>query len=104
MAIAFKHGTSGLIKECPEGFSWTTFFSNAWVPLLRAQWVPFIITMVTFGFAGLYYMFAINKEYAIHLMKEGYKPASDLDIDKIKMIGIPYSAPDAKLAPVEEAA
>ena len=33
-------------------------------------------------------MFTINKLFAIQLMEKGYKPASDLDFDKVKMMGI----------------
>jgi len=94
MAISFKHPTTGLIKECPEGFSWTTFFFNAFVPLFRGQWGPFLITMFTGGLAGYYYMFKINKIYATHLLEKGFAPASDLDFDKIKMAGIHIASPE----------
>ena len=104
MAISFKHSASGLVKECPEGFSWTTFFFGPIVSLIRGLWVPAIVMLATFGFAGLYYMFAINKVYATHLMTQGYKPASDLDVDKVKMMGIAYAAESAPAKPVAEAA
>ncbi len=88
MSINFKHPTSGLIKECPEGFSWTTFFFNGLVPLFRGMWGTFAIIFFTFGFAGYYYMFAINKIYATFLMEKGYTPASQIDIDKLKQMGV----------------
>ena len=91
MAISFKHPTNGHIKECPEGFSWTTFFFNAWVPLLRKQWGVFAITLFTGGLAGLYFMFTINKIFASHLLELGYSPATELDHDRLKSLGIQIS-------------
>ncbi|MCF8060359.1 MAG: hypothetical protein K9K67_13745 [Bacteriovoracaceae bacterium] len=88
MSVNFKHPTSGLIKECPEGFSWTTFFFNGLVPLFRGMWGTFAIIFFTGGLAGLYYMFAINKIYATKLMEQGYTPASSVDSDKLNRMGV----------------
>ena len=88
MSINLKHSTTGLVKECPEGFSWTSFFFNGFVPLFRGMWGAFAITFFTGGLAGLYYMFAINKLYVVHLLEKGYTPVSDVDIDKIKAMGV----------------
>ncbi|MCR9204942.1 MAG: hypothetical protein NXH75_10210 [Halobacteriovoraceae bacterium] len=96
MSVNFKHPTSGLIKECPEGFSWTTFFFNGWVPLFRGMWTAFAITLFSGGLAGLYYMFTINKIYATDLMEKGYSPASDLDVDKLSRMGISISRLESK--------
>jgi hypothetical protein len=97
MAISFKHPTNEHIKECPEGFSWTTFFFNAWVPLLRKQWGVFAITLFTGGLAGLYFMFTINKIFASHLLELGYSPLSELDQEKLKAIGLHIAKSDTKI-------
>ena len=34
--IVLKHST-GLIKECPTGYSWTTFFFGFFVPAFRGD-------------------------------------------------------------------
>ena len=96
MAINLQHSQTGLVKECPEGFSWTTFFFSGFVPLIRGMWVPFAITLFTSGLASIYYMFTINKLYAVSLLEKGYKPATDIDVDKLKMIGVVIGGENAK--------
>lgn len=88
MAINFKHTTTGLLKECPEGFSWTYFFFGPLVALARGMWVPMAVSMFSFGFANLYYMFVINKQYASHLLEKGFSPAGDLDKNKLISLGL----------------
>lgn len=88
MAINFKHSQTGLIKECPEGFSWTYFFFGPIVGLLRGMWAPFFVSFFTLGLANLYYMFRINKDYASALLEKGFKPAGDLDRQKLVNMGL----------------
>ncbi|MCT4640744.1 MAG: DUF4234 domain-containing protein [Bacteriovoracaceae bacterium] len=88
MAINLKHHTTGLVKEVPEGFSWKSFFFAGLLPLFRGMWSAFFITLFTCGIANLYYMFKINKLYTVKLLEEGYKPVSQVDVDKIKSAGI----------------
>lgn len=107
MAINLKHPTSGFIKECPEGFSWTTFFFNGCVPLFRGMWGAFAITFFTAGLAGYYYMFAINKLYVTSLLEQGYSPASDLDSNKLKRLGLEIAvagSPQKQIQTEKEAA
>ena len=101
MAINFKHVQTGLVKECPEGFSWTYFFFGPIVGMLRGMWTPFFVSLCTFGLANLYYMFKINKEYASALLEKGYKPAGDLDHQKLVNLGlVSPSHPAAPKMPV----
>lgn len=88
MAINFKHNLTGVIKKCPEGFSWTCFFFGAFVPAIRGMWAPFVVSLFTFNLASWYYMFAINKLYTVHLMEKGYVPASEIDRQKVVSLGI----------------
>ncbi len=90
MSINFKHPASGFIKECPEGFSFTTLFFNGLVPLFRGMWGTFAIIFFTFGFAGWYYMFTINKIYATSLLEKGFTPVSELDVTKLQRLGINF--------------
>ncbi|MCB9094712.1 MAG: hypothetical protein H6621_06550 [Halobacteriovoraceae bacterium] len=91
MSVSLKHPSNGLIKKCPEGFSWTTFFFNMLVPLFRGQWSPAAIIFLTGGFAGLYYMFTLNKIYATELLEKGYRPADEVDYNKLAKMGIEFS-------------
>ncbi len=88
MAINFKHNQTGVIKECPEGFSWTCFCFGPFVPAIRGMWTPFVVSLFTFNLATWYYMFAINKLYAVHLMEKGYIPSSEIDRQKVVSLGI----------------
>lgn len=88
MAIHFKHTTTGLMKKCPEGFSWTYFFFGPVVGLFRGMWTPMAVSIFTFGLANLYYMFVINKHYAMHLIEKGYSPADELAKNKLVSLGL----------------
>ena len=74
-----KFQKNGITKEVKVGFSWTTFFFGAFVPIMRGMWKHVFIYFATFGFAGLYYIFKINKLYAFQLLENGWDIA---DSDK----------------------
>ncbi len=90
--IILKH-PSGLMKECPEGFSWTTFFFGPFVPLIRGMHPGvtigfFIFQIITSGFFGFFAAFFINKEYIKKLIEEGYSPSSEIEKQKLAKMGI----------------
>ena len=66
-----------IIKEVPIGFSWTTCFFSFIVPMIRGDWLYFLIMLVaqicTLGFAGIIFAFVYNKFYLHKLIKDGYK-------------------------------
>ena len=68
---------SGIVKEAPVGFSWTTFFFGFFPALIRGDWlwavIIFAATMVTFGFAGIVFAFIYNRLYIQELLKQGFK-------------------------------
>ena len=64
-------------KDVPEGFSWTTFFFGAMVPLVRGM--PFgvtaklwIVAIFTLGLSNIYFAFKINEEYKEWMLDEGW--------------------------------
>ena len=73
--IKFK-SKNGAIKEAPVGFSWTTFFVSAFVPLFRGDWtwalIMLIASFITFGLAGILFAFIYNRLYIEGLLKQGY--------------------------------
>ena len=82
MTLTLKQHSSGLIKQVPAGFSWTTLLFGAFVPLLRGDIKWFIIFMIlaiiTFGFAWFVIPFVYNKIYMKELLAKGYIPADEL--------------------------
>ena len=72
--ILYKNGVR---KEVKVGFSWTTLFFGAWVPILRGMWPQVLIWFLSFGFAGLYYIFKINAIYGRRLIENGWEFSKD---------------------------
>tara|TARA_A100001015_G_C15018516_1_gene726757 strand:+ start:689 stop:991 length:303 start_codon:yes stop_codon:yes gene_type:complete len=68
---------SGVSKEAPVGFSWTTFFFGFFPALIRGDWmwalIIFAATFVSFGFAGIVFAFIYNRLYIQGLLKQGFK-------------------------------
>ena len=73
----------GAMKNCKVGFSWTTFFFCAWVPIFRGDWKMLFIMLVTsgitFGLGLIVFPFIYNKLYIKSLLEKGYAPATEED-------------------------
>ena len=74
--ITFKSKT-GIVKEAPVGFSWTTFFFGFFPALIRGDWkwalIMFIVGFITFGLAYIIFAFIYNRLYLQDLLKKGFK-------------------------------
>ena len=79
--VVLKHSTSGLLKEAPLGFSWTTLLFSFFPALFRSdiKWalIQFIVACVTLGFSWLIFPFFYNKIYVRGLLEKGYLPADE---------------------------
>ena len=68
---------SGVVKDAPVGFSWTTFFFGFFPALFRGDWlwavIIFAASFVTFGFASIVFAFIYNRLYIQNLLKQGFK-------------------------------
>ena len=68
---------SGLIKEAPVGFSWTTLFFGMFPALFRGdfKWtlIMLIVGFVTVGLAFLVFAFIYNRLYITSMIESGYK-------------------------------
>ena len=92
--ITLKHATSGMLKECPTGFSFTTFFFGFFVPLFRKdfKWAAIMLgASIAYGVLleelnisagsgiaipkvfGFYY----NEQYIKDALEKGYVPADE---------------------------
>ena len=71
---------NGLIKPCPIGFSWTTFFFGGFPALLRGHaimgLIQIILQVLTFSFSALIFAFIYNKMYVNYRLEDGYRLSS----------------------------
>ena len=92
MNVNLKHKDTGVVKTAPLGFSWTSLFFGAFVPLLRGDVKWFLLGMViiiaTFGLGLLIIPFIYNKIYIKNLMEKGYTPADDFSKQTLLSNGI----------------
>lgn len=77
MAFTTISVTNGIeIKKVPLGFSWTTLFFAGWPAVLRGDWilglVVIVLSMFTWGLAGIIFAFMYNTMYAKALFNKGY--------------------------------
>lgn len=97
--IRLKHSLNGLTLEVKTGFSWTSFFFGAFVPLFRGMYgyagIMFLAAICTFGLSALYFPFVINKAQVKSLLEKGYKPASYEDARKIEALQIGYTTEES---------
>jgi len=78
MAYAKISVSNGVeIKHAPIGFSWTTLFFGGWPAIFRQDWlmgfVILVLSLFTWGLAGVVFAFFYNKIYLKSLFEKGYK-------------------------------
>lgn len=75
--IYFENPQTGQAREAPVGFSWTVSMFVFFPPLFRRDWAGFSIlllaTIISFGFAGLVFMFVYNSMYIKFMISDGFK-------------------------------
>lgn len=87
--ITLKQKGTDVIKECTTGYSWTTFFFGAFVPLVRGdlKWagimfaLSILVGICTMGFGAVFvppvFAFFYNKVYIKDLIEKGYTYTDD---------------------------
>ena len=74
----------GMVKECKNGFSWTTLCFGLFVPLLRGDLknalIMGVVGLLTCGICWLVFPFFYNKTYINSLLMQGFTGASETDI------------------------
>ena len=90
--VNLKHSQSGLVKNAPLGFSWTSLFFGFFPALFRGdiKWtlIMLLVDFITFGFSLLVFPFFYNKVYAKALLEKGYVPADDYSRTTLGQYGI----------------
>lgn len=91
VSVNLKHET-GVVKQAPVGFSWTTLFFGGFPALLRGdvKWflLGWLISLATVGFGLIIMAFIYNKIYVKDLMEKGYRPADDFSKNILAQKGI----------------
>ena len=85
-----------LLKECPNGFSWTTLFFGPFVPLTRGdlKWfaIMLIFAITLIGWIAMFvFCFKYNKIYIKDCLEKGYKPYDEKAKKALKKMGIRYA-------------
>lgn len=85
-----------LLKECPVGFSWTTFFFGPFVPLTRGDLKWFVIMLIfaitIIGWVAMFvFCFKYNKLYIKDCLEKGYKPYDQRAVEILREMGIYYA-------------
>lgn len=91
MAYATVYLSNGVeVKKAPVGFSWTMFLFGFFVPLLRADWVWFVVMLVLgllfWWIPAVVIAFFYNKIYLKSLFDKGYKihKSDEITDEKLK--------------------
>jgi len=76
--LILEHPHSGIIKQAPVGYSWTTLFFPSLPALFRGDFKGFIIQLILAGFLIPILIFPriYNKQYIQKLLSNGYKVGS----------------------------
>ena len=92
MTVQLQNINTGFSKVAPLGFSWTTFFFGAWVPLLRGEtgeaFKTVALSVITLGIYNLFFSASYNKQYIQRLLMQGFQPANDQTMNMLQMNGI----------------
>lgn len=73
-------GDTGIVKAVPTGFSWTSFFFGALVPMFRGDLVVATIAVLACVFTGgiaapfvwIYLACAYNERYLLSMLEKGW--------------------------------
>jgi len=89
--LILEHPHSGIIKQAPVGYSWTTLFFPSLPALLRGDFKGFIIQLILACLLIPILIFPriYNKQYIRRLLEKGYKvkfvEGGDLDTVRTKL-------------------
>jgi len=79
--LVLKNKESGVIKKVPFLFSLTMYLFGFWVPLLRADFIWFVLSLIlsllTAGLGTVILALFYNKIYIKKLLSKGYEPIDD---------------------------
>ena len=89
-AIKLKHPKSGIVREVPIGFSWTSLFFGPFVPIFRGDALWAIAAILLTGLTGsifhFIFPFIYNKIHLRELLYKGYEPAEAESKNHLKSI------------------
>ena len=90
--ITFINEYNGQYKVAPLDFSWTTLFFGCIPAILRRDWkwgiLQFILCCITLGLSWLVMPFFYNKLYIKDLLRKGFVPIYENEIQYLVTRGI----------------
>lgn len=92
MFVNMENPTTGEIRQCKVGFSWTMLFFGFWVPVFRSDWKWAIFTLLlsccTFDITEIILPFLYNKIYLKDLLENGWQPVNYEDRQILRQKGL----------------
>lgn len=77
MTKRYFNPTTKEYTDAPVGFSWTVLFFGIFVPLIRGDWIGFIVMLIanylTGGIMTFIFPFFYNSWYTTLLEQQGFK-------------------------------
>ncbi len=75
-AVRLRNPQTGVVKKGFFGFSWTSLFFGGLPAIIRGDigtgLAVMLVTILTFGLAGVIWAFVYNKRYTHKLIETGY--------------------------------
>ena len=96
MRAMLRHSQSGMVKDVPLGFSWTTLFFGIFPALFRGDLknagIMFLVAIFTFGLSWFVFAFLYNKMYVNDLVTKGWGPADEYAVHALNSKGIMFTS------------
>lgn len=92
MYVNLKNPSTGEVKQCKVGFSWTVFFWGFWPAVFRGDWkwaiFLLLLAICSLSISDIVFAFLYNKIYIKDLLEKDYQPMSASDRQILRQKGL----------------